>query len=364
MRIAIVHDISIVFGGSERVLIALLRMYPHADVYVGFISETMRQVLRRHTDGVIIASPYNHAPLATRYPDIYKPLLLLWWKSLDLSQYDLVIASSHSYSSKSVNPPREVPYVAYIHTPPRYLWGIYNESQWIHRWPYERMLSPILRWMKHMDTQSAKRPDALIANSRVVQKRIRKFYHRESVIVYPPIQLPTRILPRTPRYYLCVSRLVKQKGVDVAIAACNALAAPLVIVGVGKEEAALRRIAGPTVRFRGFVPDKQMPKVYAGAKALLYFSREEDFGLSAVEAMAHGVPVIASQDGGAQETVVHGKTGVLLPDITVQKVITTLERFDYRRFSSHDCRKQAKLFSEDTFHRKMRSVISFVLKTT
>lgn len=358
MKVVIVHDISLVFGGAERVLVSLLRMYPRADVYISFASQEYVQRLQRLTSGAIILSPWNYWVRSEKIAKLFKPFIVLWWRSIDLSGYNLVIASSHSYSSKSVLPPKKTAFIAYIHTPPRYLWGIYNETQWINHAPFRMILSPIISWMRRKDIESANNPHILIANSKVVQNRILHFYHRKSIVVYPPVYVPKHVPVRHPEYYLCVSRLVKQKGVDIAIKACNQLHQSLVIVGSGSEEPYLKGIAGPTIKFFGFVPDAQMPHLYAGAKALLHFSTEEDFGISPVEAMAYGVPVIASDDGGVAETVLHGKTGLLFHSLSVSSAMNALQMFETRSFLPSDCRNQAKKYSENVFQKNIFAIMT------
>lgn len=362
MKIAIVHDHFLYLGGAERVLLTLLKMYRHADVYLAFATADNIALLAKYTTGAIMVSPFDSAPPANRLTDWFKPILYLWWRSLDLSRYDLVISSSHSFSAKSVTTRRPTVHLAYIHTPPRYLYGEYNESQWLRRWPVCWLVAPVLAWVRRQDFIAAQRPDILIANSKTVQRRIKKYYQRDSVVVYPPVQIPRRLSKqKNPTYYLVVSRLVKQKGVDLAIAVCNRLRLPLVIVGVGKEFARLKKIAGPTVSFRGFVPDEDMGEVYAKARALLYCSREEDFGMVPVEAMAHGVPVVASGDGGATESVIHGRTGILFRGFEIQDVMSALHEFDRSTFAPGACRRRANAFSENIFKKKFASLLTSLL---
>jgi glycosyltransferase involved in cell wall biosynthesis len=361
MRVAIVHDVSLVFGGAERVLYSLLKMYPHADVYIAFVSAEYSKQLKKVTSGTIYVSPWNRYVHTEKYAKYFKPLIMWWWRTLDLSRYDVVIASSHSYSSKSVNPPKNVPLIAYIHTPPRYLWNIYNETQWIHYPLIRQVVSPMIFWLRNMDFESAQRPNILIANSIHVQKRIMKYYHRKSIVIYPPATMPKSITRKSQDYYVCVSRLVKQKRIDTAIHACNEMHASLKIVGIGDEERALRRIAGPTIQFLGFVSDENMPEIYAHAKALIFLAKQEDLGLSAIEAMSYGVPVIASADGGSAETIIDGKTGIVVSKPTKENVILALRKLELLNILPTACRKRAMLFSEHRFQQQMNSAIYSVL---
>lgn len=358
MNTAIIHDHFLNFGGAERVLLNFLKLYPSADVYLAFASPQNRKVLEHHTRGRIIVSLFDKCPLSHCYPDIYKPLLFCWWEHLDLRQYDVVISSSHSFSSKSVITHKNQLHISYVHTPPRYLYSEYNELQILRKPIIRFILFPLMNWMRKKDFQGAQRPDILIANSKNVQARIKKYYKRDSELVYPPVEIPKTLSKRRPQYYLCMSRLVKQKGIELAIRACNELKESLVIVGSGAQEKYLRSIAGPTIIFLGFVPDKQMNHIYAGAKALIYTSIEEDFGLVPLEAMAHGVPVIGYKSGGVEETIINGSTGIFFNDWNVASLVKTIYAFDAPKFSFVACLKQAKRFSSNRFKTAMILLIS------
>lgn len=358
MKVAIIHDHFLYFGGAERVLLAFLKMHPTSDVFVAFVGSKNRNILKRYTSGKIITPPFDAWPFAHSRPDIYKPLLYIWWESIDLSQYDLIISSSHSFSSKSVIASPRSLHISYIHTPPRYLWGEYSETRWIQKPVMKYILSPLFTWLRYKDKMGATRPDILVANSKNVQTRIHKYYGRDSYVVYPPVEIPQKLPKRNPRYFLCVSRLVKQKGIELAICACNELKEALVIVGTGAQEKYLRSIAGSTIQFLGFVPDKDMTSVYAGAKALLYPSIEEDFGLSPVEAMAHGVPVIGFKSGGVKETIIEGKTGIFFKERTKRSLVDAIKRFQNKKISALDCRNQARKFSKIRFNKEIHQLVS------
>lgn len=358
MKIAIVHDQFLYFGGAERVLLALIHMYQSSDVYTAFVTPKNRDVIKQYTKGKITTSPFDAWPFAHTRPDIYKPLLFVWWEHLDLSEYDLVISSSHSFSSKSVIVSRPSVHVSYIHTPPRYLWGEYSETRWLQKPLTKFLLFPLFTWLRYKDKIGAKRPDVLIANSKTVQARIKKYYGLDSIVVYPPIEIPSKHSKKNPRYYLCVSRLVKQKGIALAIKACNELKEALVIVGTGAQEKYLRSIAGLTIRFLGFMPDNKMAGIYSGARALIYPAIEEDFGLVPLEAMAHGVPVIGFKSGGVKETVIEGKTGIFFERWTKRGLIDAIKRFQQKKLLARNCRKQAEKFSKECFNKKIHQLVS------
>ncbi|MBI5449130.1 glycosyltransferase [Candidatus Gottesmanbacteria bacterium] len=359
MRVAIVHDHLLYLGGAERVILALLDLFPYADVYLGFLSDEGRTLLRRKTKGIVVSSLFNRFPFAQQMPDWYKPALLWYWERLNVSRYDLVISSSHSFSSKSIIVPAGTVHVSYIHTPPRYLYDEYNETRWTRHPAVQAFLRPVFSWMRRKDHAAAQRPNVLIANSKTVQQRITRYYGRDSVVIYPPIHTPPKVIlrGRKPTYFLCVSRLVKQKGIDLAIRACGELKLPVVIVGTGPQEAYLRSIAGPTVIFLGFVSDDKMAEVYRKARVLLYCSRDEDFGMAPVEAMAHGVPVIGYSSGGVQETVVDGKTGILFSDYSITGLEGAIHKLLRHSWSPRLLRSQAEKSSEKEFMKQMKTII-------
>lgn len=358
-KVAIIHDSVLYMGGAERVFMALLKLYPMADVFTAFITEENRKIVEHYTSGKICISSFNIFPFSHNTASYWKPALFWYWESLDLSSYDLVISSSHSFSAKSVIVLKPAVHVSYIHSPPHYLYDEANEYPWIKKEPFQTMLSPVISRLQEKDFESAQRPDVLIANSKTVQKRIWNYYRKKSTVVYPPVAMPTSSSVRARRqdYYLIVSHLLKQKGVDLAIRACNTLGRRLIIVGSGDQEPALRALAGPTIEFRGFVSDDELHALYASARALLVCSKDEDFGIAPVEAMADGVPVVAYNSGGVRETVVDRKTGILFSDYSVLGLTNAIRRLDQYEWPSGRLRRHAEKFSEKKFMKGMRKII-------
>lgn len=358
MKTAIIHDVFIEFGGAERVLIALIDLYPEADIYIPLLTRERREYLKSKTKGRVITSVFNYIPFVHTASILLKPLLYLYWENLDLKNYDLVISSSHSFSSKSVITSPHTTHISYIHTPPRYLYTEFNETRIIKNKFIKILLSPLLSWLRIKDFIGAQRPDLILANSKEVQKRIKKYYRRDSIVVYPPVNLPKKILKRQPEYYLCVSRLAKQKGIDLAVKTCTQYKLPLVVVGTGSEERYLKEIAGPTVEFKGFVPDEDMPKVYSRAIALIYPSIEEDFGIVPVEAMAHGVPVVAFYSGALPEYVVDGVTGIFFQSFTIDSLNKVLNILPDYKFRSEKIRIHVRRFSQERFIEQFKKYIN------
>ncbi len=331
-RIAIIHDVFTEDGGAERVLRAIITLYPSADVYVPVLSQGARGVLEKLTTGMVYSAWFNALILYNPSSVLWKMLFYWYFEQLDLSRYDLVVSSSHMFSSKSIITSPNTTHISYIHTPPRYLYAEYNEVQVLKRPIFRLLLSPLLSWLRVLDYIGAQRPDILISNSKTVQARIKKYYKRDSVVIYPPIKRLKATLRRSPQYFLCVSRLARQKGIDLAIRACNELGESLVIVGVGAEDAYLRSIAGPTIKFMGHVTDQDMPNVYRHAKALIYPAKEEDFGMVPVEAMLQKVPVIGFASGGVLETVKHETMGILFSDWSKESIVDAIKKFKEKKY--------------------------------
>jgi glycosyltransferase involved in cell wall biosynthesis len=359
MKVAIIHDVLIELGGAERVLFQLLKMFPEADVFIPLMSANHRETIEAETSGRVQTSLLNRIPFIHSASILVKPWLYLYWELLELSAYDLVISSSHSFSSKSVITSPDTLHVSYIHTPPRYLYTEFNETRVLKHPILRLLLAPLMTWLRTQDFIGAHRPDVLIANSRTVQNRINKYYRLKSSVIYPPIKTTSKktskLIER--KYFICYSRLAKQKGIELAIQACNFLNLPLVIIGSGSEETYLRSIAGPTITFLGRVPDARLAEVMRGAKAMIYCSREEDFGMAPVEVMAYGVPVIAYRSGGVQESVLEGKTGTFFDEFTVESLSRKLKQFKSNLYSPTACQKQAATFSEAIFTKRLRVLI-------
>ncbi len=390
MKVALVHDQLAEFGGAERVLISLKKIYPDADVYVSFVD---RNKLGMHWDKFkdwkIIQSRARFIPFFSK---LYSPLrfLLPWiWRSFNLSSYDLVICSSSWGMAKGVSLIRskvegqkskvQTKYVCYLHTPPRYLYG-YDESA-LKKYLVVRIYAGIVNhFLRMYDYESSQTVDNFIFNSEEIRRRSLKFYQRDGIVIHPPISLApssklqdidallhvARSSKLEATHFLTVSRLAPTKHIDIIIKACNELKKNLVVVGVGNQDSYLRSIAGPTISFKGHVTDEEFELLYAGAHAFLYASVDEDFGMVPVEAMAHGVPVIAYASGGVKETVTHLERGIQYSELTPRALIEAIKHFD--GLSIDDKSKMisngyafAQMCDEKTFMTKTTSYIGSIL---
>ncbi|MFC1654010.1 glycosyltransferase, partial [Patescibacteria group bacterium] len=252
-------------------------------------------------------------------------------------------------------------HISYIHTPPRFLYGYETSIEWQKHWLVRQYAKIVNHYLRMYDFESAQKPDLLVANSENVRKRIKKFYRRDAKVIYPPVDLPHIRLARRGEYYLVISRIVGGKGLSLAVEAANEMKVPLKVVGVsagwGKEEERLKDMAGKTVQFLGHVDDDELAGLYAGAKAFLVLASDEDFGITPVEAMGAGTPVIAYAGGGYKETVVEGKTGVFFDELNSGSLVKAMRKLDSLEISEDECRKRAEKFSMETFKSSMEKLV-------
>lgn len=361
MKIALVHDYLNEFGGAERVLLALSELFPEAPIYTAFYKKDSQAYLR-FKDKKIISSWVQNIPFFSKY--LHSPLRFLApmiWGSFDFSDYDIVISSSSWYVTKGFGTrgmdnkkPIEI---CYCHTPPRWLYGYKTSIEFQKYWLVRIYAKVIGAFMRMYDFNSAQRVNYFIANSRNVQERIKNFYRRESTVIYPPVEIPKITWVQKDDYYLIISRIVGGKGIGLAVETAVKLGLKLKIAGnptgYSTEYKKLQKIAKNNVEFLGNVRDDEMPKLYAGAKAFLALSEDEDFGMTPVEAMAAGTPVIAFRGGGYLESVVEGKTGVFFNEPTVESLSKAIQQFNKLTIQPIDCITQAKKFSKERFKKEM-----------
>ncbi len=354
MKVAIVYDRVNKWGGAERVLLTLHEMFPDAPLYTSVYDEKGAPWAKVFPK--IITSFLQKVPRARRNHE-YLPLLMpLAFESFNFDGYDLVISVT-SEAAKGIITKGHTKHISYCLTPTRYLWSHYDE--YLGNGNLKKISKPAISYLRKWDLAAAARPDILVGISTVVQGRIKKYYGRESEIIFPPVddlKFNTKVKKNSGDYFLIVSRLVNYKKVDLAIEAFNELGLPLYIVGVGREEGRLKRMAKKNVKFLGKLTDNQLFTYYKGASALL-FPQEEDFGLVAVEAQSTGTPVIAFKKGGALDTVIEGVTGIFFEDSEVSSLISAIERFKKSKLSKDKITKNAKRFSKEKFKKEFEKLI-------
>ena len=326
MKVAIVHYWLVGMRGGERVVEALLDLYPQADIFTHvYDPEAVSDKIRTRT---VHTSFINRLPQAAKRYQTYLPLMPLALESLDLSGYDLVL-SSESGPAKGVIVPPGARHLCYCHTPMRYVWDFYHRYRRQAGALTRLLMPPLCHYLRLWDVTSAARVDAFAANSANVARRIARFYGRTSVVIPPPVTVADfdATQPRNDRY-LFVGELVGYKEPETAVAACIALRRPLTVIGGGTLRDKLRHMAkGHDIEILGRQNGTVVREHMSRCRALL-FPGEEDFGLVPVEAMASGAPVSASARGGALETVIDGETGILYPGDTVEALVAGIRRFE------------------------------------
>ncbi len=354
-RVALIHDYLNQYGGAERVLEALHAIFPGAPVFTSiYDAEAMPQRMREWD---IRTTWMQRLPGWRRHFRAYFALYPLAFEQIDLSGYDLILSSSSAYA-KGVRPAAGARHICYCHTPMRFAWRtasyIAREDLGVMRLPLELPMSLLRRW----DIASAPRVTQFLANSREVAGRIRACYGREALVVPPPVTLP----PFTPSgtdgdYYLAGGRLIPYKRVDLAIEACNALGLPLVVFGNGRDRAALEAIAGPTISFTGWVSEQERRDLFAGCRAHL-FPGEEDFGITPLEAMAAGRPVVAYAAGGALDTVVDGVSGRFFAQQTAASLASAITALAADEYDALTIRRHAEGFGPEIFAARIAAIVT------
>ncbi len=359
MKVALVYDRVNKWGGAERVIIALRKIFPEAVLYTSVYENSRASWAKKIK---VIPSFLQKIPFAPQYHEALAVFMPIAFESFDFDEFDLVISLT-SESAKGIITKPTTRHISIILTPTRYLWSGYNE--YFNNKILKYISYPAVWYLRFWDKLAASRPDQLVAISHTVQARIKKYYGLESKLIYPPLMMrpksrklrasdKTQVKTVKP-YFLVVSRLVPYKRVDIAIKAANKAKVPLKIVGSGSELNALREIAGDTIEFTGYISDSELKEYYANCRALI-FPGVEDFGLVMVEAQAHGKPVIAFRGGGAEDILIEGITGTFFDRQNATALANTLEKFRANRYNTNECRKNARRFSFEVFAREIRKL--------
>ncbi|HSV94996.1 MAG TPA: glycosyltransferase [Spirochaetia bacterium] len=346
MKVALVYDRVNKFGGAERVLLTLHNIFPEAPLFTLVYdskSASWAKVFK------IIPTFINKIPFMRSKHELLAPIAALGFETLDLSGYDVVISITSSDAKAVLTKPGQL-HICYCLTPTRYFWS--GEKQYAQDIKFKIIPNWLHQYFRTTDLLISKRPDQYIAISNEVKRRIKKYYHRESSVIYPSIDDKfyskefTQLNKRD--YYLIVSRLVPYKKVDLAIRSFNKIKKTLLVVGTGSEENNLKKIAGKTIEFVGAVDDNQLVSLYKNAKAVI-FPQMEDYGLVPIESQACGTPVIAFGKGGALETIIENKTGVFFDEQTVESLVKAINKFEKLSINSQDCHKNSLRFNNQAF---------------
>ena len=358
-KIAIVHDWLVNPGGAEKVVMELHKLYPEAPIYTSAYNP---EKFPEFAGAEVRTLWFDKIKLARTKQQFFSIPRALTYRSLDLSDYDIVISSA-SAEAKYVRTGKNTLHLCYCHTPIRYYWSDYD---WYRMHPpfgrlnwLAALLLPVLigplRWMDFRFAQDVNR---FIANSKTVQGRIKRYYKRDSDIIYPPVCTDRYISSTHPKdgYYVVLGRQVAYKRLDLVVDAFNTLGLPVKVSGSGEELGVQRPRAGKNIEFLGRVEDEELPALFAGARALI-FPAEEDFGIVPVEAMAAGLPVIAYGVGGATETVIEGLSGTLFYEQTPEALAEAVRAFDGMTFDPAAIRAHAQTFDNAVFASRMKDYV-------
>ncbi len=358
MRIALVHDYLVQYGGAERVLECFVELFPYAPIYtLVYNKKLMHGVLEKRD---IKTSFIQKLPFSSRYHRIFPQFMPLAIEQFDFSDYDIVLSDSSSYAKGIITGPDTL-HICYMHTPMRYAWDDCQKYTQDFYFPnfIKKVIPFFMNYIRIWDRLSIERVDRLIANSNFVAKRIKKYYKKDSLTIYPPVNFDNFYISKkndAPPYFLMVARLIAYKRIDIAIKAFNELGLKLKIIGRGPEIKRLKKIAGPNIEFLGRISDQELSRYYSECQAFI-FPQEEDFGIVAIEAMASGRPVIAYRGGDIPEHLEDGKTGILFEKQDVKDIVLAIKKFQNMKFDSDYIRESARKFDKSIFKAKIKEYI-------
>jgi glycosyltransferase involved in cell wall biosynthesis len=363
---AIVCDWLLNTGGAERVVYALHQMYPEAPIYTSQYNSDPKAWYGWNwfQDADIRTTWLQKLPKSLKK---FLPVLrALTFPRLDLSEYDLVISSSGA-EAKSIKTGPNTLHINYCHSPTHYYWIRYDEylkhpgfptgTNWLARYSLKLLIAPLRRW----DRQAAKRPDIMIANSTHTQEMIRKYYRRDSVVIFPPVdtaRFKIKGTPPTRHGFVVAGRQTPYKRLDLAIQACTKLKLPLVVIGNGPEHKKLEKMAGRNTTFLTAVSEEDIAKHFQSSLALIFPTNKEDFGVTPIEAMAAGTPVIAYKKGGPLDYIIPNKTGIFFDRMNLNSLVAALESFNPARFKANEIAEFADGFSELKFKQNLKNLIN------
>ena len=354
MKVALVYDRVNKWGGAERVLLALHKIFPQADLFTSVYNSKKAPWAKEFN---VYYSFLQKFPFAPSAHEIYATLMPISFESFDFDKYDLVVSVTSEAAKGIITKPGTF-HICYCLTPTRYLWSGYNEY---FRNPILRFLSkPAVSYLRSWDKIAAERPDKIVAISKEVQKRIKKYYDLDSEIIYPPLDSNLSSQEGSGGdFFLIVSRFVPYKKIDIAIKAFNKLKLPLKIIGGGAGERYLKSIANKNIEFLGDLTDEKLSFYYKNCRALI-FPGLEDFGLVMAEAQSFGKPVVAFRGGGALDIIKEGKTGEFFDEQTPESLIKTMEIFLNKRYNTKSCKENSLRFSFEIFKKQFLEIAKVI----
>ncbi len=364
-KFSIVHDRFAVYTGSEKVVESIYEVYP-ASMYSLFVNDdVVKKTIFESID--IKKSFIQNLPRVNKWYQSYLPFFPLAIEQFDLSGYDVILSSSHTVAKGVLTTPDQL-HICYCHTPMRYAWDLYHDylrDSGLQKGMKGMVAKLILHYLRVWDTSSASRVDYFVANSEHVSRRIRKIYGRESVVIYPPVDIEQfQVFPIKEDYYVTASRLVQYKRIDLIVEAFSHMPEKrLVVIGDGPDMQKIKAKASRNIDVVGYQSDDMLVAYLQKAKAFV-FAAQEDFGIVPVEAQACGTPIIAYGRGGVSETVIQGKTGILFGEQSVDSLMNAVKTFDKQqsKFDPLVIRKNAERFSKERFKKEFKLFVDSKVK--
>lgn len=359
MKIAIINDTLDEFGGAERVALTMLTMFPKAHFYTSFATPS---IIRRFFTSYAgnIRTPWQILSFIATHRSLMQMISPFLWRHWNLSQYELILSNPSILMCNMVSATHGT-HIQYIHTIPKNLFGLAPKTPLQRLIGYDKFI--IAQYRKAITNTPY-----VLTSSRHMQQTISRLFGIVPQIIPPPVNIPkSKPIRKSPLFYLCVSRLDRDKHLELAVEACTRMQLPLIIVGVTNEpsyEAYLHSIAGPTIRFLGYQSDKTIHSLYQRAYAFIFPSKQEDFGIAPLEALACGIPVIAYFGGGSRETMKEGVTGTFFRSHTAQGVMDAIKRLRRKTFNPNTLYAHAQHYSEAHFKKRLMTYIQTIMPSS
>ena len=359
-KVALVHEFFTQWGGAENVFASIAELFPDAPIYTAKLDKKCLQGSIKDRNIIAPKSAMSNGALMPIFTFLMAPV----FEDMDFREYDLIISDGNTWNKGILTKPDQL-HITYLHTPPRFLYKYSTESKRRNKWYFKIPFSYVDNILRLWDYVAAQRPEYILVNSKEVQKRVKKFYGRDSMVVSPPTTL--NISNDEPEnkidgpYFMCVGRLASYKNFDLVIKALNKTGDKLVIVGTGADEKHLKSIANENIIFVGRVSDKEKHALLSKCQGLINPVRDEDWGIVPLEAHAHGKPVLAHNSGGHRETIIEGQNGMFFDKIDEESFIESFAKFKKNisdgKYNAEEIKKSVQRFSEERFKKEIYDFI-------